>query len=406
MHAVSANDLRRFNRSRVLTELMLGDARSRPELAQHLGLSLMAVVRIVKELHEVGLIDEGEGRMIRSESPGRPAAELRVNSRGGYVLGFVINALEQSVTLSDLCGRQVACDALKHVTALDGEGTVLEFIECARRQMRAAGVDPLRVLGVGIATTGQVDRQRGVLVEAPYLGWAQIELARAVESSLGVPAVVDGTANTLLAAEWRVAEKSMQDALLFHIGFGIGCGVLIDGRIAKGATLNVGQFGHAPMGDKNRVCSCGARGCLNTVASGWAALADLGEIRSQVATAEEFQRYRPLLTELLSRADAGEETAHKALREAGRRFGEAVRVLKVTLDPARILLAGPAGKHPAFLEGAQDGAREDAGSLLASCEIDLRSAAASLALDEFVLSSRFPLERLRSARRREIEAAA
>src|SRR5258708_39935839 len=97
------NPPRAANRNRALGVLMDGEVRFRPELARRLGLSLMAVMRITKELTEVGLIAEG-AKKARPE-PGRPPTELAINPSGAYVLGFEVHAFQQSMALLDLSRR-------------------------------------------------------------------------------------------------------------------------------------------------------------------------------------------------------------------------------------------------------------------------------------------------------------
>src|SRR5579872_4372049 len=92
--------LRELNRSRVFVALLDGDAGMRTELAQHLGLSAMAITRIVRELANAGLLAEADHR-VRAE-PGRRPTELVIEPGGAYVLGFEIHAYQCSVVLLDL----------------------------------------------------------------------------------------------------------------------------------------------------------------------------------------------------------------------------------------------------------------------------------------------------------------
>src|SRR6202035_654310 len=106
------------------------------------GLSLMAVMRITKELTEFGLIEEG-AKKARPE-PGRPPTELTINPAGAYVLGFEVHAFQQSMALMDLSRRVIRSRVLQLSAPTDGPRSIAEFAQQAKREIRAARIDPLR----------------------------------------------------------------------------------------------------------------------------------------------------------------------------------------------------------------------------------------------------------------------
>lgn len=387
--------VRAANRSHVLGVLMDDANVYRPTLARHLNLSLMAVTRIVRELAEAGLVLEG-ARNARAE-PGRRPARLALNPTGAYVLGFEAHAYQQSVVLMDLSGRVVRRKILKLSSPTDGPRSLAEFADQARREIRAARIDPLRLVGAGVALTGVVDRESGLLVDAPYLGWSSLDVAQLLQARLDVPVVVDRIANVLLASEARRSPEASRNAMLVNVGFAMSAAFSVDGIIAHGSRLMAGHIGHMASDDKSRVCSCGQRGCLNAAASGWAALAQLGELHEHVLSAEEFQTDRPKLTELLRAEESGDPAACRALDAVGRILGRTIRQLQIALDPAQIFLSGPVGRARAFADGVRHGVGRDLAPLVAVCERKVADAAALMALDAFVRSPRMDVARLQRA---------
>jgi glucokinase len=248
-----------------------------------------------------------------------------------------------------------------------------------------------------VAVTGVVDRKRGMLVDAPYLGWASLDIAAQLEKHLEIPVVVDRIANALLAAEASNAVEPLNNALLFNVGFGMSAAFLVDGSIAYGANLMAGHVGHLESDDQRTTCSCGRKGCLNIAASGWAALAELGEIKDEIASAEEFQRYRGKLADLLGRERQGEPMACGALRRVGGVLGRAMRRFQIALDPTAMFLSGPVGRAASFVEGARLGVGEDFAELILCCERQVGDSGALMALDEFVRSPRIDFDRLQRA---------
>jgi predicted NBD/HSP70 family sugar kinase len=351
----------------------------------------------VRELAEAGLVEEMD-RRVRSE-PGRRPAELAIDPGGAYVIGFELHAYQRSVVIIDLARRVVARQAIEFAAPSDGPKCLLQMAEAAGRTVTAAGIDPLRVLGAGVSALGVVDRGRGILVDPSYLGWQSIEAAALLGDALGLPVVVDRIANALLAAEAQNGAGGLRDALLVNVGFVLAAAVLVGGVVARGASSLAGQIGHIATAEGTRLCHCGRRGCLNVVASGWAALADLGEVDGTALSAAALQAHRAELAALLRREAAGETTARGAFEHVGRRLGAALRNLRTALDPTCILLSGPVGRSASFITGVQAGIGDAAG-LVRRCEWAVDQAGAVMAFDAFIRPPSMDFERLRAASRR------
>ena len=242
-----------------------------------------------------------------------------------------------------------------------------------------------------------MDSDRGILLDAPYLGWSRVDVAGLLKRQLNLPVIVSGTANALLSAARRTFNGNLDNALLFNVGFAIGGAFLVDGRVACGTELKAGQVGHLQSNRGDRLCSCGRKGCLNAVASGWAALADLGEVDGRTNSAEEFRASRTKLMRLLRREAQGEPNACKALRRAGQHLGRVASQLFVALDTARVFLAGPVGLTSSFFAGVKDGFAPCDAAVLERCDCKFDAAAALLALEQFVFSPRLDFDRLRQA---------
>lgn len=370
----------------------------RTELAGRLDLSAMAVTRIVRELADAGLVEEAD-RKVRSE-PGRRPAELAVDPAGAYVLGFELHAYQRSVVILDLARRVVRRRPIEFTAPTDGVSSLANMATAARREIRALSIDPARLLGAGVATMGVVDRERGTLPDPSYLGWQPTDAAAILQERLGVPVVVDRIANALLAAEARHSTGGLRDAVLVNVGFVLAAALLVGGVLARGSNTIAGQIGHLATGDSERVCHCGKKGCLNVIASGWAALADLDELQAPVLSAEALQSHRAPLAGLLRRAEAGEAAAGAALERAGGYLGRALRGLRTALDPSVILLSGPVGRAGSFVDGVRQGIGRDAADAVHRCMRPVDEAAALMAFDAFIRNPGMDFERLRNAARR------
>ena len=395
--------LRRHNRARVLLEIQKGEASSRTQIAEVLGLSLMGVTRIVRELMTVGLVKEGEKSY--SSSPGRRRTTLTLAADGAYVLGVSFNAYQPSVTLANIRGEIVTRRPFAPDSLADTKHALAACSSLAQELIGAAGIKRERVLGLGVVVAGMVDHRQGVVLAAPFLGWGRTEIASPLERTLRLPVVVENLDNALLLAEVRFGMATGKSSVLFvRIAAGLGGSLFLDGQLIRGARFRAGQIGHLPVEGATRTCSCGQIGCLNTVCSGGAILAELGKTTGPILSPDENRKNKVQLDRVLEAAAAGDESTNRLLFQAGRRLGEAVLRATALVDPEQILLAGPLGRSAPYQKGFQAGlAQRNSGiaELVGISAMDDGQAAILLALSELIFSDRLTLRPRPSAVRRQ-----
>ena len=244
---------------------------------------------------------------------------------------------------SDLAlGIDVGGTAIK-AGAISG-GRVLRRVETATPHELQAFLDALAGLArelaggtalppVGVGIPGFPAPADGSILGAPNLPFLQgVPLGPALEERLGVPVRVDNDANLAAWGEaLRGAGRGRPDFLLATIGTGIGGGLVLDGRLYRGPGGLAGEFGHLPVGH-DRLCGCGARGCLEAAVSA----------RSLAAWAREEGLEATDLRELAALARAGNGGARDLLRRAGALLGEALAQVALLLD-LRVFVIGGGG---------------------------------------------------------------
>jgi glucokinase len=125
------------------------------------------------------------------------------------------------------------------------------------------------VLGVGIGAPGPLDRERGLVVVAPNLGWRNFPLRDVIADRVQIPATLDNDANCATLGEWwQGAARGSRHVVGLTIGTGIGGGIIIDGRLHHGVSDVAGEIGHTTIDVNGRYCRCGNYGCLEAYASG------------------------------------------------------------------------------------------------------------------------------------------
>lgn len=204
------------------------------------------------------------------------------------------------------------------------------------------------VSAVGIGAAGFVDRDQSGVLFSPHLAWRSEPLRDKLSARLGRPVLVDNDANAAAWAEYRFgAGRGMRRLVCITLGTGIGGGIVIDGRLERGANGMAGEFGHMMILPGGHRCECGNRGCWEQYASGNALGRDAREMVSAGSvTALDLMRRAggqvsridgPFVTEA---ARDGDRTAAELLGDMGRWLGRGMANLAAALDPDMFVVGG------------------------------------------------------------------
>ena len=132
----------------------------------------------------------------------------------------------------------------------------------------AAAANGAPLLGVGIGMASVVNRRREIVRFATYFGWRELPLAQMLEERLSVPVILDNDVNALAVAEqWFGAGRGVTDFLVISLGRGVGLGMILNGRLYRGAGGGAGEFGHTVVDADGPLCACGKHGCLEAFVS-------------------------------------------------------------------------------------------------------------------------------------------
>ncbi len=239
-------------------------------------------------------------------------------------------------------GGEILARTQAPTPADDEEATLEAMVEAAR------GLMTPEVLAVGVGAAGMVDVATGILRFAPNLAWRDLPIAERMRSAIGVPCQLDNDANVAAYGEFRFGSgRGYRHVLLVTVGTGIGGGIIIDGRLFRGANGYAAEIGHVVVEPDGPPCGCGNRGCWEQVASG-STIGRLGraEVREhpdsalgRLAAGDTDVVTGKLVTQA---AMDGDPVAVAILATVGGRLGVGIAGLVNVLDPQIVIVGGGA----------------------------------------------------------------
>jgi glucokinase-like ROK family protein len=329
----SLETLRRLNRLRVIDALRDEGLISRAEIARRTGLSRSTVSSLVSELQADGLVVERpEPAAAHGDQGGRPPILLSFDASAGVAVGIDFDHHHVRVAVSDLSSRILVERELQ----LDTDHVAHEGLDAAAELvgelLAEAGVDEARVIGAGMCLPGPIHRPTGVVGSTAILpGWVGVAAAEEMHRRLDLPILVDNDANLAALAEAAFgAGRDAKDLVYLMISSGIGAGLVLNGRLYRGAEGLAGELGHVLVDADGPVCRCGNRGCLETVA-GTDALAEL--LRRSHGDGLDGRA----IVRLAREGDLG---CRRVIADAGRAIGKAAATLVNVLNPELLIVGG------------------------------------------------------------------
>ena len=335
----SLTSLRELNRLRVIETVRERGTVSRADIARLTGLARSTVSSLVADLQGDGLVVErANGRGNARSKGGRPPVLLSLNPAAGAVLGIHFDHRFVRVGVAELDHRILAEEAREFDVDHDASCTLDIAAELTDHVVERAGVSRDRVLGAGVAVPGPIDQITGVVGSTTIMpGWVGLDVTGELEQRLGVPVHIDNDANLGALAESVLgAGRDVREMVYVMLSSGIGAGLVLGGRLHRGAHGTAGEIGHVLVNEQGPICRCGNRGCLETYA-GAVALCDLLRASHGDLTPER----------MIELAQEGDPACRRVIGDSARIVGQVVAALCNQLNPERVVVGGtvsPAGE--------------------------------------------------------------
>ncbi|OYD57784.1 hypothetical protein CGZ90_12750 [Fictibacillus aquaticus] len=314
---------------------------ARSRISETLHLSKPTVSALVEELlHEGWVREEGNGDA--GQLGGRKPIYLTFNSRAAYIFGVDIGGTKTLTAVSDLAGNILGTREFPTQDNLQ-YGLLKKVQKHVQELLLEQQISEDRVLGIGIGAPGTTDIVQGTVIDAPSLNWHDYPLQNEASALFPFPVFIDNDVNVaVLGEQWLGSAKNMSNVVLISIGTGIGCGIMINGQLYRGASFAAGEIGYL-VTDKNEAKKHTKRafegyGFLDSFTGGPAIVAKMQEALGDKAIQELTAK------DVFDLAKSGDQTALAVTEEVVDHIGFAIANVISIINPEAVILGGGISK--------------------------------------------------------------
>jgi N-acetylglucosamine repressor len=299
---------------------------------------------IISNFLDLGIVHEiGRGESTGGRRGGRRPIIVRFNPASRTAVGLELDADGWTAVLVDLDSKPLKrLKGKVFDTAPESVATLIEEIISRLISDREPGT----VIGYGIGLPGLLDLDHGIVRFAANLGWRDVPLQSLLEHRLGGPVKIANRVKLAALGEWQHrANDSVDDLVYISVGTGIGASMVIGRSLQSGVSDSAGEIGHITVDPNGALCSCGNRGCLETVAA-WPAI--ISRLRQQIEAGaqsilgEWVDDLADLTMAMVIVAFIERDPLTvEVIRQAGRYLGIAIATMVNLLNPRLVIVGGP-----------------------------------------------------------------
>ena len=340
-----------LNKIKIIKNLYLKGANTASEICNEVGISLPTVNALLGDLMTSGeVIKQG-----RAESQGGRKPDLyRLAENAFYVLSVDLSRFHINLALYS-CNHELAFEKEDHKITLNNEKeTFDQLCILIDEYLEKTKIPSEKVIAIGFSMPGLVDSVGGV--NYTYLRFGKKTLLENLESHFQKKIFLENDARAMTLAQYKFGpEHNYKNVLGLFIGWGIGLGIIIDGKIYQGASGFAGEFAHSPIFESQEIsCTCGKKGCLEAVASGSSIVRMAEEAirmdRDGILARLAAEKQGILEPELIVEAAlAGDQRAITILSEVGLNLGRGISMLIQLLNPELIIIGGAVAEAKQYL---------------------------------------------------------
>lgn len=331
---------REINRQIALTLIRTHQPISRADLSRLMDTNRANVTFIVNELLEENLVREGAQGSEKVR--GRKPTFLYLNSQKSYAVAVDVRASRTFVMFTDSIGNQIS-----EITSFPTEPDLSRFVKTLSEHIKRNvpnSVGNSNCDGIGIVVPGMLNRRTGVVLNAPTLGWRDVNLLAPLQAEFeGIEIQLENSGKACALSQiWmkRSDFSPSNDIVFVSVSDGVGVGVIINGEVMRGKHNTAGEFGHIPLSIDGPPCSCGANGCWEAYISNLATLSRYFGKNMLKKQPQSIEEANFTIEDLIAEARNGDGKALAALNSTARYLGLGLASVINAVDPFCVYIGG------------------------------------------------------------------
>ena len=319
------------------------------DLSKELNTSIPTITKLVGELIEEGfLVDMGK----QGTNGGRRPSIYGLNPSAGYFVGTEVRRRSINIAVTNFKGQLLEYQEEVPFTLMNSEASFKELCSYILDMLGKVDIAPEDVLAYGFNLSGRVNNETGYCFS--YFIGEDRPIASFLEDELKRPVYVENDSRAMTYGEYICGVANDEDDMLFiNVSWGLGMGMVSDGKLSYGKSGFSGEIGHFPLLDNDQICHCGKAGCLETGASGSAIhrifMEKLAEGRASLLSDKHAEGKDITLDDILNAVNEEDVLAIEVVEEIGSVLGRAIAGLINIFNPELVVIGGIVSKVKEYL---------------------------------------------------------
>lgn len=324
---------------KVLVELAFGNTLSSQDVSVRIEKSLPLTARILNEMVEDGVLKESG---YASSTGGRRPLVYSLAAGKMYVVSVAMDQLITNIGIIDLHSCEVSYSQKYDLILSQNPNAYIELVEFINLVIEKSRIRKDKIIGVGIGMPGFVDVDRGVNYSFMYNDGDSI--THFIEQVIKIPVFIDNDSSLIALTELKFGSaRDRKNVMVINIGWGVGLGLITNGKLFRGNNGFAGEFSHIPLFENNKLCSCGKSGCLETEASLLVVLEKAKEelSKGRASTIKEISDdFEQSSMNIINAALKGDQLSVELLSDIAYNIGRGIAILIHILNPELVVLSG------------------------------------------------------------------
>ena len=308
-------------------------------ISEAIGASVPTATKLIGELMDEGfMIDLGKS----GTSGGRRPSIYGLNPEAGYFLGVDIRNTHASVAVTDFKGGLITFQDSIPFKMEANEDAVHRVAASIREFITQEHIEWNKIMGLGISIPGRVNPVTGY--SNSYSFDAKRPISAILAEDLNLHVVLENDSRAMTYGEYLGGGLKEKNMLFVNVSWGLGMGMILNGRLYYGTSGYSGEFGHFPLLDNGQMCRCGKIGCLETGASGSALVRMIGEKLSSGRASSLAAKYkaegRVNLNDIFKAIQSEDILAIETVEKVGTNLGKGLAGLINIFNPELVVIGG------------------------------------------------------------------